>query len=82
MIGQVIGKRPIGNFHYQKQLAKRAIICAVRVFRFRVECQLDNWPEKGERVSKWVDAKEAAALVEEGGLQKLLNASPAPTLDL
>jgi 8-oxo-dGTP pyrophosphatase MutT (NUDIX family) len=72
LIGQVVGKRPIGNFHYQKRLAKRAIICEVRVFLFRVEHQLDNWPEKGERVSKWVDAKEAAALVEEGGLAEII----------
>ena len=44
----------------------------MRVFLFRVEHQLDNWPEKGERVSKWVDAKEAAALVEEGGLAEII----------
>ena len=49
LIGQVVGKRPLGNFHYEKRLAKRAIICEVRVFLFRVERQLDNWPEKGER---------------------------------
>ena len=73
LIGQVVGKRPLGNFHYEKRLAKRAIICEVRVFLFRVEHQLDNWPEKGERVSKWVDAKEAAALVEEGGLAEIID---------
>lgn len=72
LIGQVVGKRPLGNFHYQKRLAKRAILCEVRVFLFRVEQQLDNWPEKGERESKWVDAKEAAALVEEGGLAEII----------
>jgi 8-oxo-dGTP pyrophosphatase MutT (NUDIX family) len=72
LIGQVVGKRPLGNFHYQKRLAKKAIICEVRVFLFRVEQQLDNWPEKGERESKWVDAKEAAALVEEGGLAEII----------
>ena len=58
LIGQVVGKRPLGNFHYEKRLAKRAIICEVRVFLFRVERQLDDWPEKGERESKWVDAEE------------------------
>jgi 8-oxo-dGTP pyrophosphatase MutT (NUDIX family) len=73
LIGQVVGKRPLGNFHYEKRLAKRAIICEVRVFLFRVERQLDNWPEKGERESKWVDAKEAAALVEEGGLAEIID---------
>ena len=72
LIGRVIGKRPLGNFHYAKRLAKREVICEVRVFLFRVERQLDNWPEKGERESKWVDAKEAAALVEEGGLAEII----------
>jgi 8-oxo-dGTP pyrophosphatase MutT (NUDIX family) len=73
LIGQVVGKRPLGNFHYEKRLAKRTIICEVRVFLFRVERQLDDWPEKGERESKWVDAKEAAALVEEGGLAEIID---------
>ncbi len=73
LIGQVVGKRPLGNFHYEKRLAKRAIICEVRVFLFRVERQLDDWPEKGQRESKWLDAKEAAALVEEGGLAEIID---------
>ena len=72
LIGQVVGKRPLGNFHYEKRLAKRAIICEVRVFLFRVERQLDDWPEKGARESKWVDAKEAVTLVEEGGLAEII----------
>ena len=73
LIGQVVGKRPLGSFHYEKRLAKKAILCEVRVFLFRVERQLDDWPEKGERESKWVDAKEAAALVEEGALAEIVD---------
>jgi 8-oxo-dGTP pyrophosphatase MutT (NUDIX family) len=73
LIGQVVGKRPLGNFHYEKRLAKSAIICEVRVFLFRVERQVADWPEKGQRESKWVDAKEAAALVEEGGLAEIID---------
>ena len=73
LIGQVVGKRPLGNFHYEKRLAKRAIICEVRVFLFRVERQLDDWPEKGERERKWVDVKKAVALVEEGGLAEIID---------
>ena len=45
----------------------------MRVFLFRVERQLDDWPEKGERESKWFDAKEAVALVEEGGLAEIMD---------
>ena len=63
LVGHIVNKRPLGNFHYQKRLAKRAIFCEVRVFLFRVERQLDDWPEKSERETKWFDATEAAALV-------------------
>jgi 8-oxo-dGTP pyrophosphatase MutT (NUDIX family) len=73
LIGQIVGKRPIGNFHYQKQLAKRTVLCQVRVFSFRVERQLDDWPEKNQRVTKWFNASEAAELVEEDGLAGIID---------
>jgi 8-oxo-dGTP pyrophosphatase MutT (NUDIX family) len=72
LIGQIVGKRPVGSFHYEKRLAKKAIVCEVQVFLFRVERQLDDWPEKGQRECKWFDAREATALVEEGGLAEIL----------
>jgi 8-oxo-dGTP pyrophosphatase MutT (NUDIX family) len=73
LIGQVVGKRPLGNFHYEKRLAKKeAVICEVRVFLFRVEQQLDDWPERGERERKWFNANEAVPLVEEGGLAEII----------
>jgi 8-oxo-dGTP pyrophosphatase MutT (NUDIX family) len=71
-IGQIIGKRPVGSFHYEKRLGKKAIVCEVQVFLFRVERQLDHWPEKGQRECKWFDAREATTLVEEGGLAEIL----------
>jgi len=73
LIGQIVGKRPVGHFHYEKRLAKKAVLCEVRVFLFRVERQLDDWPEKGNRECLWFDAKQAAALVEEDGLAEILN---------
>src|ERR1051325_802066 len=42
LIGQIVGKRPIGAFHYEKQLTKQGRLCQVRVFSFRVERQLDD----------------------------------------
>ena len=72
LVGHIVSKRPLGNFHYAKQLAKRTILCEVRVFLFRVERQLDNWPERDARETKWFDATEAAALVEEGGLAQII----------
>jgi 8-oxo-dGTP pyrophosphatase MutT (NUDIX family) len=73
LIGQIVGKRPIGDFHYHKRLAKREILCRVRVFLFRVEQQLDEWPEKIQRETRWFDADEAATLVEEGGLGEIID---------
>ena len=55
-----------------KRLAHKAILCEVRVFLFRVERQLDDWPEKSARETRWFDAEEAAELVEEGGLAEII----------
>jgi 8-oxo-dGTP pyrophosphatase MutT (NUDIX family) len=73
LIGHIVGKRPIGSFHYQKQLPKKERLCQVRVFSFRVECQLDDWPEKRQRETRWFDAIDAAKLVEEVGLAGIIN---------
>jgi 8-oxo-dGTP pyrophosphatase MutT (NUDIX family) len=73
LIGRVVSKRPIGNFHYLKRLPKGEVLCQVRVFLFRVERQLDDWPEKKQRETKWFDAEEAASLVEEGGLAEIID---------
>jgi 8-oxo-dGTP pyrophosphatase MutT (NUDIX family) len=72
LIGQIVGKRPLGNFHYQKQLVKKERLCQVRVFSFRVEHQLDDWPEKELRETRWFDAAEAATLVDEVGLAGII----------
>ena len=44
----------------------------MRVFLFQVERQLDDWPEKSARETRWFDAEEAAELVEEGGLAEII----------
>ena len=60
------------TFYYEKRLAKKVDLCQVRVFLFRVERQLDNWPEKDQRETQWFDAYEAASLVDEGGLAEII----------
>jgi 8-oxo-dGTP pyrophosphatase MutT (NUDIX family) len=72
LVGHIIGKRPLGLFHYEKQLPKESRLCQVRVFSFRVESQLDDWPEKQQRETRWFDAEEAAELVEEAGLHEII----------
>jgi len=73
LIGHVVSKRPVGNFHYEKRRAKGSVLCQVWVFLFRVERQLDDWPEKTERETQWFDAEQAANLVEEGGLAEIID---------
>ncbi len=70
--GRIIGKRRIGVFQYQKQLPRTAVLCEVRVFLLWVERQLAQWPEKAERETRWFDAAEAAALVDEDGLAEII----------
>jgi 8-oxo-dGTP pyrophosphatase MutT (NUDIX family) len=72
LIGRIVGKKPLGSFHYAKRLAKKTLLCQVRVFLFCVERQLDDWPEKNERETRWFDAAEAATLVDEGGLAEII----------
>ena len=37
-----------------------------------VDRQLDDWPEKGQRETRWFDPADAAALVDEGGLAEIM----------
>jgi 8-oxo-dGTP pyrophosphatase MutT (NUDIX family) len=73
LIGHIIGKRAIGSYHYAKRLAKASVLCQVQVYLFRVEQQLDNWPEKGQRETRWFEAAAAAKLVDEGGLAEIID---------
>jgi 8-oxo-dGTP pyrophosphatase MutT (NUDIX family) len=47
LIGTIVGNRPIGSYHYTKQIsAHDHVLCEVSVFLFLVARQLDDWPEK------------------------------------
>jgi 8-oxo-dGTP pyrophosphatase MutT (NUDIX family) len=72
LVGCITAKRPVGIYHYEKQLVEGGLLCEVRVFLFRADRQLDNWPEKGQRQTRWLDPAEAAALVHEGGLAEIV----------
>jgi 8-oxo-dGTP pyrophosphatase MutT (NUDIX family) len=73
LIGSMIGKQPAGSFHYAKELASgESILCQVKVFLLLVEQQVDDWPEREQRETRWFGAVDAAALVEEGGLAEIL----------
>ena len=70
--GRVVGKRPLGNFYYEKQLPIGAVLCKVQVYLFRVDRQEDVWPERLQRVTRWFDAAEAASRVDESDLGEII----------
>lgn len=78
LLGSITGKRPVGIYHYEKQRPRGGLLCEVQVFLFRVDQQLDDWPEKGQRETRWFGLAEAAGRVDEGGLAELVQWGFAP----
>lgn len=81
LVGE-IGRKPIGSYRYLKQFrgkkATKSVPCEVVVFPLAVSRQLEDWPERGQRETRWFTPAEAAMLVEEGGLVTLLLGLAAP----
>ncbi len=70
-----IAKSPIGRFSYLKRLdSGRTVKTKVVLFPLRVEMELDEYKEKAERERRWFPAEEAAGLVDEPELAKLIAA--------
>ncbi len=83
LVGQ-IEDHPIGSYHYAK-LLKRGdpVDVQVIVFPFRVRYQADDWKEQGQRSLEWRPYRQAAALVAEPALRRLIQdfgAARTPTL--
>lgn len=63
----------IGFYTYEKGLSGgRAVRCTVSVYPFWVDRQLEDWPEREQRETRWFTPAEAATAVEEGELTALL----------
>jgi 8-oxo-dGTP pyrophosphatase MutT (NUDIX family) len=75
LVGSIIGKQPIGIFHYEKSQPTDRLLCEVQVVLLWVDHQLDEWPEKEQRETRWFEPAEAAALVDEGGLAEIMRLS-------
>ena len=68
-----IGKRPFGTYAYDKRLKSGRIQrVRVAVFGLRVESELDEYPEAGQREKRWASLSEAAGLVDEPELRVIL----------
>ncbi len=63
-----IRPQPIGEYEYDKWGGT----CHVRVFLLEVEEELAEWPEAFLRERRWVSVEEAAALVDQAGLRRLI----------
>lgn len=73
LVGTIVHEHPVGAYSYQKCLGSgRAVTCQVAVYLFRVDRQLGEWPEKGQRRTRWFTPTEAASLVAEAELVVLL----------
>jgi 8-oxo-dGTP pyrophosphatase MutT (NUDIX family) len=72
LIGEIVGKRPLGGYYYSKKLATAEVLTEVLVYSFRVADQAEDWPERHQREARWFSARDAAGLVDEGGLAGLI----------
>lgn len=68
-----VADRAIGSYRYRKRLRDgTAVTCEVDVFPLEVTGQRETWPEQGQRDMRWFDAEEAASLVHEPELARIL----------
>lgn len=74
-IGGQTGRKPIGNYTYEKRLKNGTTqMLKVQVFALEVMVQHPTWPEQGERTLLWSPKDHAADLVVEAELAALIRA--------
>ncbi|WP_346733084.1 NUDIX hydrolase [Methylobacterium sp. GC_Met_3] len=72
LTGQIAAD-PVGWYRYEKRLTQgRALPCKVRVYPLRVEIEHPHWPEQAQRTLRWFAPEDAARLVHEDDLRRLL----------
>jgi len=68
-----VTEKPFGAFHYLKERKHGdGMNCRVNLFPLKVTRQRRTWPEKASREAKWLPYAEAAALVAEPELRRLI----------
>jgi 8-oxo-dGTP pyrophosphatase MutT (NUDIX family) len=68
-----VARRSVGSFSYEKRLKNGGlVVCDVRVFPLEVRRQSKQWPEKQERIVKWLSASQAAEKVDEPTLGEII----------
>ena len=68
-----ITDRPIGSYAYAKALKQDQVITVqVMVFPFHVESHAEAFKEAGERTARWFSYRQAASLVAEPSLKRII----------
>lgn len=70
-----VDRMPFGVFGYDKTLKSgdlRPVLAAL--YPLKVESELSDWPERGQRARVWYTVEEAAAAVREDDLAELIRA--------
>lgn len=78
VIGTPLSK-PIGRYRYRKRLGAAKTSVTVTVFPMRVRHEMKNWREQNDRKRSWVKPLEAAELIENPSLAKLVPNSGEPS---
>ena len=70
-----ISRQEAGRYYYAKALSSgEEVACEVLVFPLEVDQVAEKWKEKRERKRKWVSPAEAARMINEPDLCKLISA--------
>jgi 8-oxo-dGTP pyrophosphatase MutT (NUDIX family) len=70
----LVSGRLLGRYVYEKRMEDRvaSFPCEVQVFPLLVKRQLKKWPEYRQRRVRWLSVPEAAALIDDSDLRKLI----------
>lgn len=70
-----VASTPLGTYFYRKRADDHkapAAICRVRVFALQVKRQVSKWPERNQRETCWLSAREAATQVDDAGMRAII----------
>jgi 8-oxo-dGTP pyrophosphatase MutT (NUDIX family) len=69
-----VSPREAGRYYYRKSLSSgEEVPCEVLVYPLEVDTVAEKWKEKRQRTRKWVSPKEAARMVKEPDLRRLIS---------
>jgi 8-oxo-dGTP pyrophosphatase MutT (NUDIX family) len=72
-VAGTFGKEPVGSYRYWKRLKDSFVPVRVHIYPLKVEEQLGDWKERGQRSRAWLPASQAALLVDEPELASLFD---------